>query len=154
MGNSLNSNVNYENKKYLTTIEYLEKVNYQCPEKLTLILYEISICNNPRNYTYYQIEEFFIPEFNISINDTCYYSHKYNIILNSSTRYNKKNKYDSDNDYKPCKQLKTICLTKENNLDELKELFDLIVTYTKSQNMENTVKKLYEKVNNCQDFKI
>lgn len=146
MGNSFNLNLNNENKEYLTTIEYLEKVNYQCPDKLTLILYEISICDDPRRPRYYQIKEFFIPEFNISINNMNFYSNKYNILLNSSTRYKDKNIYGSD--YRPSKQLKTICLIKESNLNELKELFDLIVTYTKSQNMENTIKKLFEQVDN------
>jgi hypothetical protein len=142
MGNSLNLNLNNQTIEYLTTIEYLEKVNYQCPDKLTLVLYEISICNDPRRHMYWQIKEFFIPEFNISINNVNTGTHKYNIIINSSSRYN--NTYDDD--CKPSKQLKTICLTKESNSNELEELFDLIITYTKSQNMENTIKKLFEQV--------
>jgi hypothetical protein len=145
MGNSLNLSIG--DKAYLSTVEYFEKTNWQSPEILHLELYEISVLSNPRNYSsYYQIKEIFIPEFNISINNINNGLRNYNIILNSSSRYKKVKRFDDSQDIP--KLLKSLCLTKESNPDELEELFDLISSYTKSQNMGSTVKKLFEQIDN------
>ena len=93
----------------------------------------------------FRIKEIFIPEYNLSLNTVSSGIHKYNIIINSSLRYDKKEKLFND-DWKPPKLLKRVCLTKESNPDELEELFDLISAYIKSQNMDCTIKKLFEQI--------
>jgi hypothetical protein len=143
MGNSLN--FNNETKEYLPSIKYFENTNWVAPDILHLELYEILVCRDIRNYNYYTIKEIFIPEYNLSLNTVSSGIHKYNIIINSSLRYNKKEKLFND-DWKPPKLLKRVCLTKESNPDELEELFDLISAYTKSQNMDSTIKKLFEQI--------
>ena len=93
-----------------------------------------------------KIKEFFIPEFNLSINNVNDGLRNYNIILNSSSRYKKVKRFDDSWDSP--KLLKSSCLTKKSNPDELEELFDLMITYTKSQNMDSTIKKLFEQIDN------
>lgn len=100
-----------------------------------------------RRPCYFRIKEIFIPEYNLSLNTIGLGTHKYNIILNSSSRYNKIKNIEND-DWKRPTQLKCVCLTKESNPDELEELFDLIKSYTKSQNMDSTIKKLFEQIEN------
>ena len=145
MGNSLNLNLTNQTKEYLPTIEWFEITNWVSPDTLHLELYEISVCMDARRPHYFRIKEIFIPEYNLSLNTFGSGTHNYNIILNSSKRYNKKEKLLNE-DWKPPKLLKSVCLTKESNPNELEELFDLISTYIKSQNMGSTIKKLFEQI--------
>ena len=145
MGNSLKFNLTNQTKEYLPTIECFEKTNWVSPDTMHLKLYEISVCMDARRPHYFRIKEIFIPEYNLSLNTIESGTPNYNIILNSSKRYNKKEKLLNE-DWKSPEQLKFVCLTKESNPNELKELFDLISAYTKSQNMDYTIKKLFEQI--------
>lgn len=131
-----------------TTLECFESTNWTCPEKLTLCLYEISISSSSdirRRSNAHRIKEFFLPEYNIGINNQFYLNNKYNIIPDAQNRY--KNKDRSTvfmNNYEPSKLINTFTLTKESNQSELEEVFDLIKTSIKAKNMEQTVTKLFE----------
>ncbi len=123
---------------YKSTLEYFESTNWQCPEKLTLQLYEISICDYQglgRHSNTYKINEFFIPEYNIGINHQPFYGYPYNIISNANKRYER---YEND-----AKLINSCVVTKISNQSQLEEIFDLIKTNTKAKNMHQTIKNLY-----------
>ena len=133
-----------------TTLECFESTNWTCPEKLKLCLYEISICSSVdfrRRSNAIKIKEFFLPEYNIGINNQSdnYNSNKYHVLLNAQDRYKEKDgsKVFMDN-YEPPKLINTFTLTKESNQSELEEIFDLIKTSVKAKNMDRIVEKLFE----------
>lgn len=129
----------------LKSIEYFEQTNWKCPDKLHIEFYELTVTTTTslRRFTSntVKIKEFYIPEYNIGINNYGFENKKYNIILNAHSRYEEGvNKlYVNKNP----KLLKTIELVG----DDCCELFNLLVYYVKSHNMESTVNKLYELVN-------
>ena len=133
-----------------TTLECFESTNWTCPEKLTLCLYEISICSSAdfrRRSNAIKIKEFFLPEYNIGINNQSDYNsnNKYHVLLNAQDRYKEKDRSTVFmNNYEPSKLIKVFTLTKESNQSELEEVFDLIKTSVKAKNMEQTITKLFE----------
>lgn len=126
--------------KNLDSIIYFENSNWICPEKLKVELYELSLSFNSTiictsNIT--KIQEIYIPEFNIGINNYKNGNKNYNIILNAHSRYEKGINMFCIND--PV-LLNTIILESDNCI----ELFDLLKQYIKSHHMESTINKLYE----------
>ena len=134
MGNKLLKNdlTNEFSKTDLLTYQCFEKLNWTCPEKITVQLYEISIVEDIRRLSNkYKIKEIFLPEFNASLNNTCFYGNNYNIILNTHERYN--------ND---AKLLKTIVLNNETK----NELFELVKYYVKAKTSQPLIDNLFSQL--------
>ena len=130
MNNKLDSYVCFENS------------NWFCPDKLSVELYELTVTTSTsiRRFTsnVIKIKEFYIPEYNIGINNYKNGNKNYNIILNAHSRYESGiNKMFVNED--PI-LIKSFILEG----DECSELFDLIKQYVKSHNMESTINKLYK----------
>jgi len=146
----LGNELNFNDREYLPTIKCFDKLNWNCPDSIQLELYEIFITSSMdfrHMSSKYKINEIFLPEFNIGINKENFKNKKYNIILNSSERYNTDKFLNNEKEDKP-KLIKKYILTKQKNSNELDELFDLIKSYTKSQNMEEPIKKIFEIITN------
>ncbi len=124
--------------KYQESIKYFEETNWKKPESLVLQLYEISVVNSYRSFTYFTIKEIFVPQYNLSFNN---HTNKegYNIILNASNRF--KNDFKIEKSYKQPNLINTITITNEDpNLDIL---FDIFTSYIKSQQKINKITELF-----------
>lgn len=149
-----------EHKEFKTTTDYLENIGWKCPNSIKLELFEIYISTSidirrfRKNNV--KIKEIFLPEFNLSINNEYFMGKNYNIISNASGRFYSSTNTNmnteltdenNENDKNP-KLVKSLILTRENEPEELVELFDMICTYVKSSQMESRVVKLFEKIQN------
>lgn len=144
-----------EKKEFEKTVKCFENINWTCPDSIQLELFEISICSSVdlrRIGSSYRIKEIFLPEFNLSINKEYFSGKTYNIISNASDRFysdsdTNKNVTRAKNWEKP-KLIKSVILNRDTNTSDIEELFEMVSIYVKSQQMENQVKKLFEKINN------
>ena len=123
-----------------TTLELLDDINWSCPDKITIELYEIEVAlGDPSNIMRGRlnkqiINELYLPEFNIGINQ----ARGYNIIPNAYTRYNKS---DLESEQKP-KLIKCV------EMESCEELFDLICVSIRAKNLGPKISQLFEMVNN------
>lgn len=133
---------NYNTKQIIPSLKYnyVDINNWVKPDKLTFHFYELSICKSLdfRSSEQKQIKEIYICEFNIGINKEGILGKKYNIILNASERYEKRESFGIN--YKPCKLLKTFILEDQ---EKINEIFEAVKIYIKSQNLDNQVDSLF-----------
>lgn len=128
-------------KEHETTITLLNNINWKCPEKLNLYLYEISVCTDFRRFYFVQIYEIFIPELNV-----CFNAHNcYNIIKDAAQRYvvNTKNRTELFNNWKPPKLLSISELNITLHKYEMEKVFDLIISSIKQDNDSCIITKLF-----------
>lgn len=149
MGQQFSQIVNSElnNFKPKKSIECLEDINYECPNTLQLKLYEISISSGDlrRMSNTWRIREFYIPQFNVGINNEHYGGKSYNIITNAYNRYHKEENNNDTRSYgEPPKLIETFFLNKITNKNEIEELFNVIKCHIISANAEQTITKLFE----------
>jgi hypothetical protein len=150
MGQQLSQliSTNQNNINTKKSIECLQDTNFECPDSLTLELYEISIGSGDarRMSNTWRIKEFYIPQYNIGINQEYYGSRSYNLIINAFNRYHKdeSNSKNSITYGEPAKFIKSFTLNKDTNKEEIEEIFNVIKCCIISQNAESSITKLFE----------
>lgn len=134
------------NTKPKKSIECLQDVDFLCPNTLLIELHEISICSDFRRMSNtWKIKEFYIPQFNIGINNQHNGKKSYNLIIDAYSRYYNDNP-NTNNIRKygdPPKLIKSFFINFSES-EELGKLFNTIKCYIISQNAEQTINKLFE----------
>ncbi len=156
-------NIEFELKLYLMDRQNKIKQIYihegvdswNCPNKIVVELYEISVCESIRTLYYRTIKEIFLPEFGVSINlesnlELNSNGKDYNIFPSNYLRYevipnifrkpDKIQKLGSNS-----KILKTIELTDKSQVERL---FNIVKNTIQSLGYQNQIEELFQFVNN------